>query len=440
ADEPGLFFSAPACRFLLISRQEAYAEVENSPPDDGTANVPSDSVCVAKTAAKVYGEGGALRKACERAFELADRAVSLGAGALRLWLPEGLEAAEPGEQAPVYLLFEKDDFFGISESSSDAPQTSRRFLLPSSARILAASRRLIFGAPQELVRQCGLGTSAQSEFYICAVLFSQASSGLEDVVAVLRQVGHDVNWVARTETRWAAESLEAGSRLLAGSILGVAQAATQSLKACDVRGMLPEGRFEVPGAAREVASGARVVSQSMASLAGDLAFHLASVVGHTAGQLCRELPANSERWHEDLRVIGRSSLKAGAEVFQAVEAATGHVALGVAETSAEAVGHSCGDDAKEVFQDTVFAVANVLEVKRNLSGKGLAQLSALSSAKELAGAPVAEPSKERPSDQRPSAEVSNWFLSVPCPLRSEDAVCDEAMPEVSEVALHDLDS
>lgn len=207
--------------------------------------------------------------------------------------------------------------------------------------------------------------------------------------------------------------------------------------------MLPEGRFEVPGAAREVASGARVVSQSMASLAGDLAFHLASVVGHTAGQLCRELPANSARWHEDLRIIGRSSLKAGAEVFQAVEAATGHVALGVAETSAEAVGHSCGDDAKEVFQDTVFAVANVLEVKRNLSGKGLAQLSALSSAKELAGAPLAEPWKERPSDQRPSAEVSNWFLSVPCPLPSEDAVCDEevarqATPEISEVALHDL--
>ncbi|CAE7386624.1 CTTNBP2 [Symbiodinium sp. CCMP2592] len=445
ANEPGLFFSAPACRFLLISRQEACEEVENSPPDDGTANVPADAVCVAKTSS---GEGGAHRKACERAFELADRAVSLGAGTLRLWLPEGLEASEPGEQAPVLLLFEKDDFFGSESYESRAPEASRRFLLPSSARILAASRRLIFAAPQELVRQCALGTSAQSDFYFCAVLFSQASTGLEDVVTVLRQVGHDVSWVARTETRWAAESLEAGSRLLAGSILGVAQAATQSLKACDVRGMLPEGRFEVPGAAREVASGARVVSQSMASLAGDLAFHLASAVGHTAGELCRELPANSERWHEDLRVIGRSSLKAGAEVFQAVEAATGHVALGVAETSAEAVGHSCGNDAKEVFQDTVFAVANVLEVKHNLSGKGLAQLSALSSAKELAGAPVAEPRKEtpsEPSDQRPTAEVSNWFLSVQCPLPSEDAVCDEevarqATPEISEVALHDLDS
>eukprot|EP00439_Symbiodinium_sp_Y106_P064514 s5665_g10.t1 len=59
-----------------------------------------------------------------------------------------------------------------------------------------------------MLRQCALGASAQSDFYFCAVLFSQASTGFEDVVTVLRQVGHDVSWVARTETRLAAESLE----------------------------------------------------------------------------------------------------------------------------------------------------------------------------------------------------------------------------------------
>ena len=75
---------------------------------------------------------------------------------------------------------------------------------------------------------------------------------------------------------------------------------------------------------------------------------------------------------QSVKVLGQSSLAAGAELFGALFDATNQLVSTTTKVTTKALGHRYGEDVKKVAEDSAEAINNALAVKDNLSGHTVA--------------------------------------------------------------------
>jgi hypothetical protein len=262
------------------------------------------------------------------------------------------------------------------------------FLLQAGTVFSAEGARLTFPLPEEL----RTGACSEVEGWeladTCVLLFSDFS-WLEVVVSELLGYGYSVRWTANAEARWAADGVNAAGSAISEVIKVGASVAAAGVKAAGEAvqrsEILAPEHMEMPAEAREVASAVRSATCTAAKVSGKAIDGLSSAIGWAARRISEQLPDVQEQWQEDVKVVGLSSLEAGASVWGALQEASTDFWKEVADTSAGVIGHKYGPEAGSTARDGMHAVGNVLEVKAYVSKRACGKILAAKSTKHAIG-------------------------------------------------------
>lgn len=261
----------------------------------------------------------------------------IAAGTLRLRLRSGAAAAELHT-----LTVQGSGHFSLQCTASSA--------------FTAEAGRLVFEYPPGSGMACSL---------------SAAEDAIQKLVAKLQGRGFKVQRIANDGVTWAARGVESTGSFLASAIKAAGAAAGGGIRAAGAvavgSGLLEPERVELPPSARGAAAGARGVTRSAAGLAGKALEAVVSGVGTAAATVGTSMPEPTEQWMVDTKVMGASSLRAGCQVWQALQDASTGFFKELADTSSDVIGHKYGSEARKAARDSMHAVGNVLEVKAAVS-------------------------------------------------------------------------
>lgn len=221
--------------------------------------------------------------------------------------------------------------------------------------------QLLFLAPAILIPQEGQGRI----HWACALQVEPES--LPGLVEKLLAQGFRIRWRASAEAKWAAEGVQAAGAALASVMRAAAsftadgvRAAGEAARGSEVFESFP---MEVAPEALEAAAATREASQAIAQAAGHLVSGISEAFGWAAAAIHDQMPAASERWHEDLRVLGQSSLTAGAEIWEAAKDSRSQLWTELTETSTDVIGTKFGSDAGTMARDSLQTVGHLMAVQ-----------------------------------------------------------------------------
>jgi len=308
-------------------------------------------------------------------------ATSLAVGTLRL-----IHLPPPPTKVDMdpFLLLVVDGDCGSSGGNFCFP-------CPSETLFYAHKQQLIFQVPDGTgISSPNSSTASEASVGqgICAIIFEE--HGIDEVLTQLHEHGCRVQWLARREACEAAVCMQIAGTALAGAIRHTGGALGWGIRSAgDIAKrselLVPE-QCEVPAEAREAASVVRGATRAAAKATGKVVDGVATAVGWAAGALNAQLPGCTEQWQEDTKVVGKSSLGAGAEVFQAFQDATALFWKDVADTSAGVIGHKYGTEAGVTARESMHAVGNAFEMKSYVSKKAVGALLVGRSSKEISAA------------------------------------------------------
>eukprot|EP00928_Gymnodinium_smaydae_P071100 TRINITY_DN54777_c0_g1_i1.p1 TRINITY_DN54777_c0_g1~~TRINITY_DN54777_c0_g1_i1.p1 ORF type:complete len:538 (+),score=129.02 TRINITY_DN54777_c0_g1_i1:215-1828(+) len=271
-------------------------------------------------------------------------------------------------------------------------------LCDADMRFFASSpTQLLFMLPRNAVEHLPsnlAGALLSDDSNLPCALHGDAAS-LAAVAALLLRCRYQVRRKAHAEAEWAARGIQGSGAAVASGIRRAASAAAWGVRSAGAvaarrssaaggyAGGTPDG-VEVPRELSAAASMSRSATRAAARGTGSLVRGLSSAVGWAACAVHDQLPNATETWHEDVKTVGKSSLGAGAQVWQALQDASAEFWGDVAETSAGLVRHRYGEEAGSVARDGLHAVGNVFEAQANISVRAVAPVLGAGVANSLA--------------------------------------------------------
>lgn len=223
-------------------------------------------------------------------------------------------------------------------------------------------------------------------------------------VKVQQKIGQKVQWVnfvVEQSGNSVSEAIALGAGVLAWGIRQGGEFMKKNLTP-------KEEAAAVPTAVKQGTHTARDVSKQ----AVDLSKNVMGAIISTAAQMGTAIAGSgaSDKVPDSVKVVGETGIKAGMQVWTALQDAGDTLVAETCDTTADVVGYKYGEDAGATAREGMHVVGNVISVKNQMSGKTVAKKiikgTAIETAKGVAGVPEAEPSEASSSGYSSAAAAT----------------------------------
>jgi len=323
-----------------------------------------------------------------------------------------LAVAPSGEASRLAMSGDLGDT-DVCSTVDESSMRSFGMMCPKTMVFSVVGETLITFPPPEHV--CGSLEVEVRHGGICGLLFQLGPQGRADRDAVAAELGAHgchVRWSPTDAANMAADVARntgvfvAGALELTGEAVGWSFRSLGGLaKKWSLVAPRREGPAEVPATARQCISVARAGTQTLLGVTKNVLEGVSDAAGWAAEGAHDHMPACSQQWHEDVKVVGKASLESGVDIWTALLGTTIKVASDAADTSADLIGHRYGEDAAATSRDGLHVVGNVVRVVRSAEPVFVAKVAASGAAGGLAGAGENDEAQAAETDVSGSAEL-----------------------------------